>query len=91
MLASLEARPADPLLSLISLFEADPRTDKIDLGVGVYRDATGQTPVMAAVKAAETMLVELQGSKSYLGPEGDAGFVDSMADLAFGSMASGKS
>jgi len=86
MLASLEARPADPLLSLISLFEADPRTDKIDLGVGVYRDATGQTPVMAAVKAAETMLFELQDSKSYLGPEGDVSFVNAMAKLAFGNI-----
>ena len=91
MLASLEARPADPLLSLISLFEADPRTDKIDLGVGVYRDATGQTPVMAAVKAAETMLFELQDSKSYLGPEGDVSFVNAMAKLAFGNISVGQS
>ncbi|MFN5825277.1 MAG: aromatic amino acid aminotransferase, partial [Sphingomonadales bacterium] len=54
MLASLEARPADPLLSLIKLYEADSRPDKIDLGVGVYRDDAGRTPVMAAVKVAET-------------------------------------
>jgi aromatic-amino-acid transaminase len=91
MLASLEARPTDPLLSLISLLEADPRADKIDLGVGVYRDATGCTPVMAAIKAAETLLVELQDSKSYLGPEGDTGFVDAMAHLAFATVAAGKS
>lgn len=90
MLASLEARPADPLLSLIALFEADLRTDKIDLGVGVYRDSAGRTPVMAAVKAAERMLVDGQDSKSYLGPEGDTGFVDAMAHLAFGPMATGK-
>lgn len=89
MLASLEARPADPLLSLIKLYEADPRPNKIDLGVGVYRDATGLTPVMAAVKAAETQLIELQDSKSYLGPEGDTGFVDAMAKLALGSAVAG--
>lgn len=91
MLASLEARPADPLLSLIKLFESDPRPDKIDLGVGVFRDAAGRTPVMQSVKAAEKQLVELQNSKSYLGPEGDVGFVDAMANLAFGNMPAGKS
>lgn len=91
MLASLEARPSDPLLSLIALFDADLRKDKIDLGVGVYRDSDGRTPVMSAVKAAERMLVDVQDSKSYLGPEGDTGFVDAMAHLAFGPMAAGKS
>lgn len=91
MLGSLEARPADPLLSLIRLFDADPRTDKIDLGVGVYRDADGRTPVMAAVKAAEVRLVDLQDSKSYLGAEGDTGFVEAMANLALGPMAMRKS
>lgn len=91
MLGSLEARPADPLLSLIRLFDADPRSDKIDLGVGVYRDADGRTPVMAAVKAAEVRLVNLQDSKSYLGAEGDTGFVEAMANLALGPMAMRKS
>ena len=91
MLASLEARPADPLLSLIKLFEADPRPNKIDLGVGVFRDAAGKTPVMQSVKAAEKKLIELQDSKSYLGPEGDVSFVNAMAKLAFGNISAGKS
>ena len=54
----LKAQAPDALLALIGLFAADPRSDKIDLGVGVYRDETGATPVFRAVKAAEARLVE---------------------------------
>ena len=53
MLEALKAQPQDKILQLIQMFKDDPRTDKIDLGVGVYKDATGLTPVMRAVKAAE--------------------------------------
>ena len=53
MLNRLEQQPADALLALIKLFDADSRADKIDLGVGVYRTDDGATPVFAAVKAAE--------------------------------------
>ena len=75
MLENLTAQPADALLALIKLYAADGRADKIDLGVGVYRTAEGATPVFKAIKAAEARLLEGQDSKSYLGPEGDMGFV----------------
>jgi aromatic-amino-acid transaminase len=82
-IATLPPRPADPLLTLIGAFRSDPRDSKIDLGVGVYRNEDGRTPVMKAVKAAERVLVERQASKAYLGPEGDLGFVAVIADLIF--------
>ena len=86
MLASLAPRPDDSLLSLIKAYEQDPRTSKIDLGVGVYRNEVGATPVFAAVKEAEAHLLETQVTKAYLGPEGDVGFVDAMALLAMGNL-----
>jgi len=67
-LRSLVAQPADSLLRLIGAFRADPRAHKIDLGVGVFRDDHGHTPVMQAVKQAEMRLVATQDSKAYLGP-----------------------
>ncbi len=73
----------DPLLALIGRYRADTRPDKIDLGVGVYRDSNGNTPVLAAVKAAEGQLHSHQDSKSYLGLTGDIGFVESLGDLIF--------
>jgi aromatic-amino-acid transaminase len=81
----LEAQPADPLLSLIGLARADARPGKIDLGVGVYRDAEGRTPILRAVKAAEQILLRTQESKAYLGPEGDMAFVSLIRPLLFGS------
>lgn len=84
MLTNLEQQPADALLALIKLHNADPRTDKIDLGVGVYRTGQGETPVFGAIKAAEKKLVETQDSKAYLGPEGDMGFVEALMPHVFG-------
>lgn len=81
---SLQPQPADPLLQIIGAFRADPRADKIDLGVGVFRDPQGATPVMRAIKAAERRLVETQPSKSYLGSEGDTGFVAALAARVIG-------
>jgi aromatic-amino-acid transaminase len=83
-LGLLPSQPADALLALIGMHHRDPRPDKIDLGVGVYRDATGRTPVMRAVKAAETRLLREQDTKAYLGPEGDIGFVQRLARVVFG-------
>ena len=60
MLETLAPQPADALLALIKLHDADERADTIDLGVGVYRTNTGATPVFAAIKAAEARLVEDQ-------------------------------
>ena len=85
MLERLTPQAPDALLALIKLHAADPRTDKIDLGVGVYRTGQGDTPVFAAVKKAEQILVDQQDSKSYLGPEGDMGFVNALMPQIFGS------
>lgn len=76
---------ADPLLELIGRYRADNRPHKIDLGVGVYRNDNGETPVLAAVKAAEAKLHTDQDSKSYLGLTGDSGFVDAYGDVIFGN------
>jgi len=84
MLENLTQQPPDALLALIKLHDADPRADKIDLGVGVYRTGQGETPVFGAIKAAEAKLVEEQRSKSYLGPEGDMGFVHALMPYVFG-------
>ena len=84
MLDALQAQPADALLALIKLHAADPRDDKIDLGVGVYRTGDGATPVFKAIKGAEQRLVDEQDSKSYLGPEGDGGFVSGLMPYIFG-------
>ena len=84
MLDRLDQQPPDALLALIKLYEADPRADKIDLGVGVYRTGEGGTPVFAAIKAAERELVETQDSKAYLGPEGDLGFVRALMPIVLG-------
>lgn len=83
--APLTAQPADALLGLIALHHADPRPGKIDLGVGVFRDDAGRTPVMRAVKAAEARLAETQDSKSYLGAEGDAACTEALAAIIFGA------
>ena len=85
MLTNLQQQPADALLALIKLHNADPRADKIDLGVGVYKTGQGDTPVFASIKAAEKKLVETQNSKSYLGPEGDMGFVEKLMPYIFGA------
>ena len=84
MLTNLQQQPADALLALIKLHNADPRADKIDLGVGVYKTGQGDTPVFGAIKAAEARLVETQDSKAYLGPEGDMGFVEALMPYVFG-------
>ncbi|OYX61883.1 MAG: aromatic amino acid aminotransferase [Novosphingobium sp. 32-60-15] len=84
MLENLASQPADALLALIKLHNADPRETKIDLGVGVYRTSDGATPVFKAIKAAEARLLETQASKAYLGPEGDMGFVHALIPYVFG-------
>lgn len=87
MFDTLQPLPDDPLLALIGLYRNDPRADTVDLGVGVYRDEAGRTPVMRAVKEAERRLVEGQESKSYLGLEGDLVFLDHLWALVAGDQA----
>jgi aspartate/tyrosine/aromatic aminotransferase len=86
---SLERKPPDAILKLIAEFGKDPREQKIDLGVGVYRNAAGDTPVFRAVKTAEQRLLESQTSKSYLGTRGAAEFCDALQNLVLGDGASG--
>jgi len=86
MLNQLSQQPADALLALIKLYAADTNPGKVDLGVGVYRNASGETPVFDAIKKAEQRLVDGQDSKSYLGPEGDMGFVRGLIPYIFGDM-----
>ena len=64
MFDTLKAQPADKILALMQAFKDDPREDKIDLGVGVYKDAHGNTPIMRAVKAAEKRLWEDETTKA---------------------------
>lgn len=87
MIEDLQVRPPDPLLKLIKAFRDDPRPDKIDLGVGVYRDESGNTPVMSAVKEAERRLLVEQRTKTYVGPQGDDEFLRLLGELAFGDAA----
>ncbi|MDB5710398.1 MAG: aspartate/tyrosine/aromatic aminotransferase [Sphingomonas bacterium] len=84
ILGVLSQQPPDPLLALIRAFRSDPRTNKIDVGVGVYRDDQGRTPVFRAVKEAERRLLDEQESKAYLGAEGDIGFFDALKPIIFG-------
>ena len=89
MFETLKALPPDSLLALIKAYQDDKRTEKLDLGVGVYRDEAGSTPVMEAVKSAERILLETQATKAYLGPEGDMRFVFALQPLVFGAGATG--
>ena len=86
MFEQLKSQPEDKILALIAAFRGDPRSDKIDLGVGVYKDATGLTPVMRAVKAAEKTLWETQNTKTYTGLAGDPAFADAIIDLVLGDI-----
>jgi aspartate/tyrosine/aromatic aminotransferase len=81
---TLEPKPADAILKLIAEHLDDPREEKVDLGVGVYRDAEGNTPVLRTVKKAEHWLVGSQKSKAYLGSRGDVVFCDAIEKLVFG-------
>lgn len=89
MFETLERKPPDAILKLIAEFGNDPREEKIDLGVGVYRDAAGNTPVFSAIKQAEQHLLETQSSKSYLGIRGAVEFCEAMQSLVFGEKSRG--
>ena len=84
MLESLNPQPQDKILQLIAMFRDDPRADKIDLGVGVYKDATGLTPVMRAVKAAEKKLWEVEKTKTYTGLAGEPAYNAAMVAMILG-------
>ena len=83
-LADLPPVNSDSLLALIAMANADPRPDKIDVGVGVFRDAAGQTPILKVIKQAERILLETQTSKSYLGSAGDKRFAELIRPILLG-------
>jgi aromatic-amino-acid transaminase len=84
MLENLNAQPQDKILQLIAMYRDDPRGDKIDLGVGVYKDPTGLTPVMRAVKAAEKTLWETEKTKTYTGLAGEPAYNAAMVGMILG-------
>lgn len=84
MLENLTQQPPDKIIMLAGMFRADDRDTKIDLGVGVYKNAEGQTPIMRAVKKAEQKLWDAETTKSYTALIGDGGFHKVMADLVLG-------
>lgn len=84
MLEHLTLADPDPILSLMVRYREDARPGKIDLGVGVYRDEEGATPIPAAVLEAERRYVPLQTTKVYVGTAGDAVFNRSLAELTLG-------
>jgi aspartate/tyrosine/aromatic aminotransferase len=84
MFETLAPEPEDQIMALGALFRADPRQGRIDLGIGVYRDAAGRTPVMAAVREAERRIWEGETTKSYTALAGDAAFNDAIVDLVLG-------
>ncbi len=86
MLENLKEQAPDKIIELIGLYAADERADKLDLGVGVYKDAAGNTPVMRAVKAAEARLLAEQDTKKYVGLLGDLSYVDAIRDLVLGDV-----
>ena len=81
MLAPIES---DSLLALIALANADTRPEKIDVGVGVYRDGDGHTPILRSIKAAERRLWEAQTSKSYVGGAGDKRYTELLRPIVLG-------
>jgi len=87
MFANLPAAKDDPILSIGMLFNADSREHKIDLGVGVYRNEQGQTPVMQAVTQAQHNLLASQTTQAYIGLAGNAEFNQAMLDLLLSNTA----
>jgi aspartate/tyrosine/aromatic aminotransferase len=83
-LADLPPVESDSLLQLIALANADPRPDKIDVGVGVFRDGAGNTPILKVMKEAERRLLETQTTKSYLGSAGDKRFAELLRPILLG-------
>ena len=85
MFEALPEPKVDAILGLMAAFRADERADKLDLGVGVYKDAEGRTPVMRAVRTAERRLHDGQTTKAYVGPGGSAPFCDAMIAQVYGA------
>ena len=85
MFENIKAAPADPILGLGEAFKSETRANKINLGIGIYKDAQGATPIMRAVKEAETRLLAKENSKNYLGIDGIADYNQRTKALLFGA------
>ena len=86
MFDSLQSLPPDPILGVNAAFRRDESPHKIDLGIGVYRDQAGNTPVPGAVREAEQAILAAQTSKTYVGPAGNAEFNERITELALGPL-----
>ncbi|MDO2950897.1 amino acid aminotransferase [Aeromonas simiae] len=84
MFEKVVAAPADPILGLTEAFRSDPRQDKINLGVGIYKDESGATPILKCVKLAEQKLLTDEKTKNYLGIEGNQEYARIVQGLLFG-------
>ena len=84
MFGNLQPQAPDKILALMGEFRADPRQGKIDLGVGVYKDPTGLTPVMRAVKEAERRIWEAETTKSYTALSGEPAYLDALSAMVLG-------
>ena len=85
MFEHFQLAPPDPILGLNSVFEKDPRSEKLNLTVGVFKDDEGRTPILDSVKRAERKIVETQKSKGYLPIEGGKDFIDQVNRLVLGN------
>lgn len=85
MFEVLPQLPADPILGLSAAYKEDQNPDKIDLGVGVYKDEQGNTPILDSVAKAQQILLETETTKTYIAPQGVAGFLTGMKELIFGT------
>lgn len=86
MLESLKPGTPDPILAVLGLYREDPRPHKLDLGIGVFKDHSGNTPIPKAVKAAERRLLEQQASKAYVGMAGDLAYNEAIKRVVFGDL-----
>lgn len=84
MFETLKKAPLDKIFALMAEYKADPRQGKIDLGIGVYKDHSGNTPIMSAVRKAEARLIDAANTKTYVGVTGNREFCDAITDLALG-------
>ena len=85
MFERLEPVVADAILTLMAAYRADPDARKVDLGIGVYRDERGETPVLESVRRAEGVLLAAQTTKAYVGPAGSPGFNQAMERMVLGA------
>ena len=85
MFEKVTQAPADPILGLTEEFRNDPRTNKINLGVGIYKDEAGATPILNCVKKAEKILLETETTKNYLSIEGNLEYGQLVKELLFGA------